>query len=486
MRIPAALALCVSCASVPPPITVRIGPAGADTRDDLVATVEGSTAASLRWFVDDEEVPELTGDRVPASFTARGQVWQVEARVDVDGGSSAATDVQIIENAAPTVVLSMAPQEPQSSDALVVAALARDADADELTVRYRWWRDEVFVPNLVGDRVDADQIRRGERWKVEVVATDGVDQSTPATAEVLVSNGGPVVVDGGVSPQSPRADQAITGWVSVEDPDGDTATIRWDWYVGEERVQTSESPRLEPGPYQRGDTVRAVVVATDGLGKAEPTIIGDVVVRNAPPLAPSVVLSPTEPLAGEALRCAPAATPADLDGDAITGWQFAWTRDGATFSGATTTSLPGDTIPAGTSGGDEDWVCAIRASDGTDWSGWGSAAVTTEEAGFAPTMVVAGRTVTCGKVTNDAVSTTCEDLTINGKAFPNGLSCGLGWSASASPWTDHADFCQQITGNTTFQAYYQCNTTQDRITWVAGAWGSRTDNGYTRSLECYW
>lgn len=486
MRILAIVALCVSCASVPPPITVRIGPAGADTRDDLVATVEGSKAGSLRWFVDDEEVAELTGDRVPASFTARGQVWQVEARVEVDGGSWTASDVQIIENAAPTVILSMAPREPQSSDALVVAALARDADADVLTVQYRWWRDDVLVPNLVGDRVDADQIRRGERWTVEVVASDGVDQSTPATAEVVVSNGGPVVVDGGISPQSPRADQTITGWVSVEDPDGDIASIRWDWYVGEARVQSGESPRLEPGPYKRGDTVRGVAVATDGRSKAESTIIGDVVVRNAPPLAPAVVLEPVDPAAGEALRCAPAATPADLDGDDITGWQFAWTKDGASFSGVATTELPGDTIPAGTTGGDEDWVCAIRASDGTDWSGWGSAAVTTEDAGFASAMVVAGRTITCGKVSADTVSTTCEDLTVNGKAFPNGLSCGLGWSAAASPWTNHADFCKQITGNTAFQADYQCNTAQDRVTWVAGAWGSRVDNGYTRSLECYW
>ncbi|MFK7928807.1 MAG: hypothetical protein AB8H79_11510 [Myxococcota bacterium] len=480
------LLLCVmsGCASVPPPIEVSISPVGADTRDDLVVTVQGSSLAEIKWYLDDEWVRDVQGDRVPASFTERGQTWRVQAVVTVDGGTSEANQTLTIANAPPVVDVTLGPAEPESSDALVVAAVARDADGDDLSTAYSWYRDDQLQDDLNDDRVPADRIARGETWRVEVLSSDGESTSAPASAQVSVLNGAPVLVSGGVTPEAPHRGEAITGWAEVEDPDGDGLTLRWDWYIGEQRVQSGESNTLQPGIHERGDRVRAVVVATDGLGKGEQYTVGEAIVRNSSPSTPIVRIVPAEPKPGEALRCELALDVFDPDGDPIQGYDVDWQVDGLTVSG-TKGSLENDTIPAGRTLGEERWSCAVRASDGETWGAFGSASVEIAADGFSSAFVVAGRTVRCASVVDTANASTCEGITVDGKRFPNGIRCGLGWSAQASPWTDHGDLCSLITGSTAFQADYQCSTNADRVTWVSGAWGTRADNGYTESLQCY-
>jgi len=469
---------------VPPPIEVSISPAGADTRDDLVVNVEGSALAEIRWFVDGEWVREIQGDRVPASFTERGQTWRAQAVVTVDGGSSEANQTITIANAPPVVDVSLGPAEPESSDALVVAAVARDADGDDLSVGYTWFRDDQLQPDLGEDRVPADRIGRGETWRVEVVSSDGISNSAPSSAEVSVLNGAPVLLSGGVTPQAPNRSEAITAWADIEDPDGDPFELRWDWYIGEQRVQSGGSATLEPGTHERGDRVRAVVTATDGSGKGMPYTVGEAVVRNSSPSTPIVRIVPAEPTPGETLRCELALDVFDPDGDPIQDYDVDWQVDGLAASGIRT-NLDNDTIPAGRTLGDETWSCAVRAWDGDDWSAFGATSVEIASNGFSTSFVLAGRTIRCASVVDTANASTCEGITVDGQRFPNGIRCGLGWSAQASPWTDHGDLCSRITGSTAFQADYQCSTIADRVTWVGGAWGVRSDNGYTQSLRCY-
>jgi hypothetical protein len=108
-----------------------------------------------------------------------------------------------------------------------------------------------------------------------------------------------------------------------------------------------------------------------------------------------------------------------------------------------------------------------------------------EQPVFKETQTVLGKTVTCDSVTNTETYSECTNTQVDGQYFPNHLECGPLWSTTNSPATDHGSFCLQITGSTQFEAYYVCDTRQDRVSLYGETWGEVSDNGYTESIRCY-
>ena len=105
---------------------------------------------------------------------------------------------------------------------------------------------------------------------------------------------------------------------------------------------------------------------------------------------------------------------------------------------------------------------------------------------FANTQEIDGRTVLCETVDNTAEYTGCNNLTVDGMFWPNGISCGPGWSTSNSPSTDIPGFCESLTGSRTFEVYLDCNSHRPRITWFSGGWGTHSDNGFMPHIRCYY
>ena len=85
------------------------------------------------------------------------------------------------------------------------------------------------------------------------------------------------------------------------------------------------------------------------------------------PSAPTAEVSPASPTEGrDDLYCEITADSIDPDGNTVT-YTFAWTVDGVTYSGTTsTTTHTGDTIPASATAFGEVWECTVTPNDGTE------------------------------------------------------------------------------------------------------------------------
>jgi hypothetical protein len=479
--------LVVACHSPPTAPQVRLSPDAPDTRQDLVAEVQVAEGLSIgwAWYRDDVRVGDISGPRVPASLTARGQVWRVEVTVSDGRDLATATASRTIRNAPPTATVELGPAAPEAGDPLVLAALALDADGDPTRTSIRWLRDGEVVSELTGDRVPRGVIERGEIWSAEVVPSDPFEQGPAAAAVVEVVNGAPDLGEVRISPAEPRTGDPLEARVQVSDPEGDAVEVQHVWRVDGVIVQEGPAATLPAALTAKGQVVSLTVVAEDALGAAASALAAPVEVLNTPPARPAPSISPAEPVAEEALVCGVVASPPDPDGDPVTAWQVAWNVDGEPFEGTSTTVIPGDTVPAGVTFGDETWTCTVRAGDGEAFSAAGAASATVAWEGFRRAQTVAGRTLTCASVRHDETWTTCENPQVDGQGFPNGVGCATGFVDTASPHTDHADLCRLITGHADFRADYRCGVMATRVTWDGG-WGSRDDNGYTAALRCAW
>jgi len=125
------------------------------------------------------------------------------------------------------------------------------------------------------------------------------------------------------------------------------------------------------------------------------------------------------------------------------------------------------------------------AADGDDWDGDGVCdAVDPERFEFASSQKIDGQTITCSSFSSNTEYTECSDLQVGGLYFPNGIDCGPTWSTTESRYTSHADFCELLTGSRGFEVYYTCDTSQTRVSYAGGVWGTYQDNGYTQDIRC--
>ncbi|MBN2723471.1 MAG: hypothetical protein JXR95_05305 [Deltaproteobacteria bacterium] len=106
---------------------------------------------------------------------------------------------------------------------------------------------------------------------------------------------------------------------------------------------------------------------------------------------------------------------------------------------------------------------------------------------FKTSQIIEGKTVTCTSVDTNETYTECQNLTVEDLYFPNGVTCGPIWSTTESHFTRHANFCYYLTGSSTFEVYYACDSSIPRATWFGTTWGSNTnDNGFTQHIRCYY
>jgi hypothetical protein len=96
---------------------------------------------------------------------------------------------------------------------------------------------------------------------------------------------------------------------------------------------------------------------TTVLASAQVTIL------NSAPTMP-VIAIPRAPIVNRGFPCVQTTPSTDDDGDMLT-YAVTWTRNGAAFAGAATTTLPNDTIPAAAVGLGSVYRCTLTVSDGS-------------------------------------------------------------------------------------------------------------------------
>lgn len=346
---------------------VAIGPDDPKTGDDLVAVIltdardpDGDAVSyTYRWFQDGLPRADLATDTVPAAETARGEEWEVFVTpndAEADGPDASATAV--IGNTPPNLSVVLTPDAPTTDDALSAAATAEDPDGDDVTLTYEWTRDGEPT-DVDGAVLPASYTARGESWVVTVEAADDGGAVGSASAGAEIANAAPEVLSVQIGPDAPDASDDLVAQVDADDPDHDTLSYTYTWYVDGAAVQSGRSDTLRAGEAAKNERVSVDVVPYDGDLEGESFSSTDVIVRDSPPTAPVAEITPDPPRNGDDLTCGLAIAATDADGDTIR-YTFTWTVDGVAYTGAldtTTTSV----VSHGALASNETWQCTVEA-----------------------------------------------------------------------------------------------------------------------------
>jgi hypothetical protein len=268
-----------------------------------------------------------------------------------------------IANTPPTLGgATITPSDPTSGVELsYTVSGAADADGDEVTTLASWYVDGVMVH--MGPTLPPRTAVRGQSVTVEVSPTDGVAVGEPVMSPaVTVANTAPIITSVVLKPSSVYTNDSLLPIATAEDLDGDRLTYTVSWLIN--GVASASSVTLDgKTQFDKGDEIQVELVASDGLASSPAVTSAVVTVLNSAPTMPEVSVSPEAPFPTDDLLCSIVTDSTDADLDTLTK-TLTWTRNGVEFTGATTTTVAGDTIPATETANDETWTCSYAVSDG--------------------------------------------------------------------------------------------------------------------------
>lgn len=262
----------------PPAPVVAIAPADATTETELRCEARmpvdpDGDAVTLRyvWSRNAERVtlPSNTAT-LPARLARKGEKWRCEVRAsDGELSSPAAAAELTIRDAAPAKPgIAILPATAHRTEDLACRVMhdATDADGDTVSYAYRWLRNGQPA-TLTEPLVPATSLRRGEKWRCEVTASDGERTSEAAAAEVNIVNAPPGEAAVAVAPEDPKVDDTMTCRIVREsvDPDADKVSYRFSWYKdGAAQLLGETSPDVPTRLVRPGDRWRCEATPTDG------------------------------------------------------------------------------------------------------------------------------------------------------------------------------------------------------------------------------
>ena len=324
-------------------------------------------AVSYRYRWSRDGLPfALEGATLQPRSLRRGEVWRVEVTA-FDGDEAGAPlllSTTVANTVPPQPAVTLKPAAPSTGASLTCEAVVpeRDADQETLTVRYRWSRDDKPEPLAEGRPVlPQGVIRRGERWRCEAWASDGVSEGPRASAEVKVQNSPPGAPQVVIEPEVAHTRDELTCRVIVPsiDPDGDEVTYTYAWWRNDKPLPGASEPgKLPPTVTTNRDRFKCSATPSDGTAKGPPAY-AERVISNSPPGPARATLMPATPRVGQPIRCEVTTKSVDPDGDQVR-YRFRWQRNGAPQPFAETSEeVPVRMLRAG-----DRWRCIVVPTDG--------------------------------------------------------------------------------------------------------------------------
>lgn len=178
----------------------------------------------------------------------------------------------------------LGPEDATTSDDLVVQVIQEAVDPnsrDEVLLATTWLKDGVVVEDLTDVLVvPAARTARGERWTVEVTATDGRKDAAPLEASLIIANTAPTA-ELTVPKGTALTTEDLTASATGADLDGDDVTILWSWTV--DGVDANVPAATVPADRTRkGQTWRVTATPSDGLSQGE-GVSAEIVIANTVP-----------------------------------------------------------------------------------------------------------------------------------------------------------------------------------------------------------
>ncbi len=271
----------------------------------------------------------------------------------------------VVWNTAPTLAsASLSTTTPTEDDTLSVSlGLSVDDDGDAVTPAYAWYVNGALVATTA--TLDGASFNRDDEVYVIVTPSDGTDAGIPVTSDIAtVQNLAPVAGSITITPATAKTDDLLTASATTSDRDGDAVTMTYRWSV--DGVELSSSEHFDGYAFfSKGQTVYVVGTPNDGTDDGA-AVTASITIQNTAPTGLAVAITPASPIDVDApVVCAVSTAATDPDGDSLT-YTIAWTIDGAPFTGATTTTRAGDTVPASAISVGQTVVCSVTPNDGTD------------------------------------------------------------------------------------------------------------------------
>lgn len=326
--------LSVTILNTPPEAVVTVEDTVPATDQDIVATasatdVDGDEATlSYTWTVDGAETAWDT-DTIPASETAKGQVWEVTVVAnDGEADSAPVTATASVANVAPDVLaVTLTPAEVFETSTVQAEVVWEDLDGDPVSLSYAWSVNGAVVLEGGDAWIDGALFDKGDTLSVTVTPNDGFVDGAPVSSETLtVQNSLPLLAAATIDPstlvESSTASCLATGWA---DDDGDSEAYDTRWLV--DGVEVSSAATADGALFSYGQEVVCELTPFDGEASGAPVQSAAVTVSNTPPVLASVTLSNTAPAEGETLSVTLGAT-SDDDGHSVS-VSYAWYVDGA-------------------------------------------------------------------------------------------------------------------------------------------------------------
>lgn len=212
----------------------------------------------------------------PAETTTTGAAMGATEKTEAAPRSDALNSAPVIES------VSVEPRTARPGETIRALVEASDPDGDDLELHYEW-RLDGRVDSQATERFHVTSAAKRSRIQVTVVASDGSEQSQPVTATARVGNLPPILQGVVIEPLGQvTAGRDVIASPRATDPDGDDVSFRYRWDVNGSTVDET-GPVLSSSHYERGDSIRVIVTATDGQDDSDALRSDPIPVVNSPP-----------------------------------------------------------------------------------------------------------------------------------------------------------------------------------------------------------
>ena len=205
-------------------------PAFATSRIDVVFSDRWIDPAKCRfqWRHNNLIIEGAQGSSLePSQFSKGERISVLVSLADSSGAgpSEWTAQVQVVNTPPKISAVALQMVAPSGVPVLQSTVQSVDPDGDDVTCVYKWFKNDAPLAGEGGSTLGADRLARGDRIAVEVVASDGQENTQPVRSETFTIDNRPPQVTS--QPHEPRAaDASFRYQVVAVDLDGDP--LRYD------------------------------------------------------------------------------------------------------------------------------------------------------------------------------------------------------------------------------------------------------------------